>query len=1763
MSKNFFYRLNNLMILAIIVFGGFLIYSRINTVSSQNSPQANNPITTSVPAYIINRELDVNINPGEFTAQFKSDGISAGADDKQKARFVGDNPELDLIDIPIKFQFQPENSKLILPGEIVYPVMPRGTAPLNYKCSPLGSNGQPSEEDRLNCLYGVTMTSVFTDMETSTVTIGQRQFKVVQNDPTFYESLTSTIRSYLDNFKGAIVSATGLPDQGRSTVGTIRFWGDDNFQQFVPISSSKGSNQPILVTTGKTKGSAVNQDEGLFATELSQGIDSKISSRYKSANIVEANLKVISGPGDIYEPFTAKVNDNVPEAPPSGFIDISKAILQKVTQTGQKFKETQIKLAAQVTLRPLAEAEKYGVKFKVCDAFIENGFDYSPYPNPIKKEVRTIISNDGKRIIGEVCSYKDLSGKDVQDGGCQMYERYSSADSIYKKCITGIEKHSGKPDVAKGCALQLAQENGCDEFSVEEDGLNLSMMEHTFPIGMGAYFQNAVLNDLNPSDTTGPYLNYLSPYFCSKLNLSYKLKRGKDYIYDINVKSTGVNSGKLGGPTNFQSADVVNQYCVIGGIISNFAWAMTQQQNHYGRNNPAGVINLPKEALTCDKKEIAIFGATPVKSNIYGGESKPYYIMDDNSRGENGIVKKLDDASIQDEVALYHGYNAYPLTPFYSDSKLKDSFVQKYSSLDSHIVTDPKTGKPKYIVASFAPEKNKMSMFLCKFPSDRTSYKAGEKSLCTVIDEGGFLFPAGVSMVTQTTTDNTGKSYNIDTVTVIYRQPGKSKSDVAYEITSKQGDGEKEELPFVYRFIDVISQNDISSSILSDQFELPYLMNVDVLQLSGGQVAVGGISFSNKTISEVSLTQINPLLNSDSKVEFIYSNEASSNIGIKSIKRVKNNISLSSNLCTTTGQSYCVLMNNLAFVNTVKIAQDTSTNVVYLVMISGGFGTVYPFSLSAGLNQSPTPGVFAYNKSIFGYNDEYDAISAMKVNGAGELDIFLERSGAYLNIVPQSKIRNTSLLNSIEQQCGTNCLVAFQKQFDYSVFDTDCSDYGGAGSCGYPKLKEIKSPVVFDFVYSGSGKILAWYRYKGIDKTLFQSPDLLYSYSGLYKEVGALPPNEFSNAYIPVKGKIEIKQDDKTKSIDGIYAKPIRFNNYAGGGFIIGRELQDRAGKVFEAANMNPEKLNCKRIYASQISGIDLYFGDTGLIRPGLNPVGSASSPVKPIDSPVDAGARTSINSGEYCEEKWCIPDEVAFVGNPKFAGDKNNEALKASITRVTGAPRSYVDRVCNAASERNVSCAVIAAIWKTESGAKTTDAAFGCFLNDSSFCKAGGQGYGSDYCTNWYTFDNQVKCTVNSIINRYNEYQPTIVLSGPSDRAFGPYLTNLNRGGGACVAATRFSYVFQKYTPIDKRINNDNQCNRGLVERIASDGSDPQEKNCNSGTIMPHVDARDNTGKVVKPDIWPDITKSRIGLQRVLMQMDVDGSLNANNSLCFPNKNNTGDNSTGSQEIAKTLEQYDTSITQTKGRFKMNLAGWGNDDAAGNIYMALAEDWNRDGKGNDMQGAFVIKPGESWSFNDRLNNLQNYLTADGKINMAPLEQKYAETKAPWLNEKFDYESSKNVAGGGWCELATTIRMAADRVKAGDGKFLEDITFSGAGNATPPSDTSYGTSSGWKGGINHWTHSGVTAETFNQGLSTSDGDGTYRLEDASKYVSIWLRPSKSDAFNDGDLFITNPYGSGSGIDMILTIQIDNKGMVTVEVLFGKKKTGGAIPSGPN
>ena len=1221
---DFFYRLNNILLVAFVIFAGFLLYSRLQYAQSQ-SDTINTTSTTTLEAYLINREADVSLDPGSFTAVFVSDGFSGKAAGTQKEKFLGkadkSPAEFSLIKTPITFTFDPKASKLILPGELVYPAIPKATAPSGYKCVKRGSAGDDAE-NRRNCLFNVQSVSVYSNLVAASAVIGDQEFKVKEGENLFAKLIDYLLS--IDYISGRIITATGLTDPTRTAVGTVRFWGDDNFQQFVPING-----KAEFKVHARTSSTGVNVSEGLFPTDLSSELD-PITSDPKGTNNALESI-------------------------------ISEVFMLLVTGSNQKFTQSQERLSNQVALRPIQTTTEYNVKYRLCDAFASDPGQFSylrEYPNPYGKFQPEFIKSDPILVGGTLVENK------VVNPLYEPWKNYEKLSSKTKKCIDGVAKHVDSA-TGQNCALSMAKDpdTGCDEFSVEEKGMNMSMMEKAFPVGLGPYFQNSTLKGVQPS-LNGPFLNYLSPHLCAKLNLAFNIKAGASYMYHVGTEN-GKSSKVKNSRGELVAADVVNEYCVLGGVISNFSWAMTNQLSNFSSDVADGLVfNLPKEALTCDKKEIVHFGAKNIKTNIPSANNEPVYIIDDNIRG-GGLTN--------DEIVIYRGYNAYSLSKIFNN-ELKDKTIYKYGvDYDMQVLLDSNTKRPKYFVAPVDMGSKSMGIYVCKIPSVSDGgylNSKTQKSYCKLVDQGGFVLPYGSAL----TRHEVRPGVFIDTITVIYNDPDTSENEPVLKW---------------YKYIDIIDETDIQASIVSSQ-HYTFLQReawVSPLQLNNGNLAVSYIARGNNgAITDIGVRVLDPTVNAGAKFEFNAEGK------ITSVTRTEaNSKDISGNLCDTTPK-YCALLNYGQYVDRVAIAQSDMGGI-YAVAVSAGKGVVFPID-PTGSTKLITPFVFAYKQKSNTYLDETDRISAMRVDSAGDIHIFLGISGFYLHVISQKNVINNETLQNIRSACGINCLPTVQMQFDPEQFITDCSDYKGSGACGFPSMNKLGPPIVTDFAFTGNGEIRARYLHSGLDKTLLESEDFLYSMSGVYSRLDDNGP-EVSNVYIP----------------NLLSSRPIRYFNQGNGGLQIGRDVDEnlRESILFNqvGSSVSPifngydrqnkaEKIDCLIRYSSKDSVGDIFYQQRGLTPINLNPTTIAD-----ITLPSSSGSMSSNNSGEYCEETWCIPDEVQFVGNPMFKDDgadtQSGRELRERIANYLDRDIRFVNQLCAAASEKGVSCAFLAAIWRAE----------------------------------------------------------------------------------------------------------------------------------------------------------------------------------------------------------------------------------------------------------------------------------------------------------------------------------------------------------------------------------------------------------------------------------------------------------------------------------
>jgi hypothetical protein len=1674
----FFYRINNFLIITVILFLSILAVTKArpaHSVQDLFSQYFNNstvaPTPTGGAPYIIGKTVDVEFKPSNFKVAFISNGNSESISAAQEIRLSPDSSgNRQLAPIPVPLTFDINKAYVELPGELVYPAIRKASAPLDLVCNEKLDKNNPQVKE--NCLFNVTSLSVFTDLTKRQVLYSYNsatdtQLQQTQNGGSVFDQLFKAL-DIVNSINSFIVAATGVPDQQRSAIGTIEWWADDELQALARVNG-----RLVEQTVPRVHSTAVNQSEGYFASDFSSGIESTVLRKNMRVNIYQG-VKEDIGFGNISDPFTS-AKDGITENPgtglqqPGSILEAVGAFITKVTENYFKAPQKQEKLSVQVALRTVNETDEFTVAYNLCTALEKMNAGYRPYPNPYGSSAPRKWNEQKQQYENDEPNFT------------YWYNYENKVSDKDKRCISALvqyvdEGKTGQETRAYNCAKGMAErpDIGCQEFSVEDDGLNFEMIQKSLPIGFGSYFQNGTLNTLSP-DNDGPFFNALSPYFCAKLNIVYDISKGdfaKDYIYSYGAKSQDPKVKFSSSPGD--KKQVNNQYCVISSLLSNFSWTLYHQDRYFGSNN-FGKINMPKEALTCDKKETAIVGGSFIKSNIQSPQGKLLYINEDNVRG----------AQDTEDVLLNHGYTPFSLRDVVDDEDIKAS-LYKYRDSDFKVLVDSVTQRPKYVLVVVDKGEKDKRLGLCKI--ERTKPNGEKEKMCKMLVTSDWLLTGDVSMFS-----SGGK----DIITIVdYKGQNEEQAGSEEEQRRNSGNSKEEKgpAPVRYMFVEADPSNMAQSRLIMPGENLTSGVSTkfDTLQLGKGSMGVLLTQYTEGKLSKMYVIEIDPVT--------------------RSVRQ------LTKDICSL--YSDCQYLNNLQGWPQGKLVQDVETSTLYVVMVAGGVGVAYPVAVNK-TDQDVPHFMFAYKKNSNSYKDAEDYISSLKFQNQ-ELHIFMQRSGYYLRVIFPWKeygiLKQGNIAKDVQSKCslndgtpGSNCLLTVQYEFNPNVFTSDCSDYLGNGACGYPKLDPLGQPVVMDFYIQNSGKIQAWYKYSKLRNTILESNDMLFSYTGVYSQVNG---EEYTNAYIP---------DPKNK----FQAQPMRYFYYGTNGLNIGEELEKNGETITEIIQvMKPDKYRCLQNMV-RVTGVDIFTSQTGIEAVNVND-SSLLNPIAPPGSSSTAGS--SFNSGEYCEETWCVPDEVDFINGAIFGGDTNDTALKTRITtfftnrRVPQGPqystvyRQYeakVNYMCAESSKNNVSCAALAAIWLQESGGSLGDnAALGCFGE-------------SIFGATWRTFETQVRCAIGSLENSARMYANGNTLSGPGS------LTDSGSGAknGTCKPATLFSMAMQRYTPTDRRINFNNQCNKGLVIR------DDQDQ-CISDMLVGGAAAGESAFNAsTTAAAWPkgNLIQSRKNLQFAMQKLDP--RLKADNKNCFPASSGGTVGSTNDPNIENVKKEYGlvagkNDYTTKVGVFKMNWANWGTSWAAGNVAIALDGQMNSRGISGQrgIAGAHIIKPGQVFSFNEVLGNP----TASEVIARYPTYQ----------SKGYSFAGT-TVVGGGWCELATTLREAADFVefKLPDGTIrkLQYTQVRGGPNGY-----------GFKGEIEHWDH-GLPTSQFNDQLAV---DGL-RLNDRLHYVSMWSLGYSTDS--DNDLLIRNPFPADSGVDMIIAVSVDSRKVITAEVFFGKKGTSSTQP----
>jgi hypothetical protein len=1705
----FFFKLNNFLIFVTVFFVAFIVLGFRSKASSefdifdryfnQQATVSPSPTPTPIPGSstsqeignrsgtVINKRVDVDLGTKSFEVLFSSDGQNGAAGGDQKDAFVDSKKP----QIPVPLNFEVKESYAELPGELIYGAINKPNGDPNAICTE--SDATKNTRNDQDCLYHVTAASVFAEVSLSRYS-GDAQTKLaVEKGISLGEAVAQLLNDAL--------APSSFTDQSRDTLGTLSFWASDELNQLTPIRVGSGTSgiQNVKVSVAKT---AVNRDEGLFLSDFSAQL---------SPNTIkpldDTVLNNSTGISTLNNPFIFRKNTATPTTPQNSSGDLAFIIQDAFKKVlGSSSTSTSKRLSAQVPLRAIRQSNENALGYNFCEATkkleSQGKWTRKPFePNPFPKVYLPDPTEPSK----------DTGVEDPDS----LHSRFDRLPLEKKLCLNDMKEYQGE-EKAKNCAENYVKGSGCDEETIEEEDLMFEPIQQSLPFGLGAYFQNATLYDLNP-DTEGPFINYLSPYYCSKLNISYNVTPGTDapYVYKWSSGDGTITYTRRSSTPNVteeKNLKFNNEYCVVGSLLSNFSWALTQQQNLFGSDN-TGSINLPKEGLTCDKKESAYFGGSQVKANIQSPSGKLIYKNTDNKA--EGIGRGFVN---NEDVLINHGYDIYSLNDIVNEIGRP---IQKYKDNDVKVVVD-NGGKPKFVHLVEQPKSKtaNRSSYLCRLRQN-TNTEGADKLIsqknCLVIDSGNQLLLTGEVSYAQTN----DKEY----VTI-----------VGYDRAGSLEENEKGELPDlpppdIYYYVIEIKA-DISKSIVIKKKLSSFANTFETKQLSDGKIAVLMMNlFDGGHIGNLRYYIIDPLAQ---RVVFPFNGGTESR-----------------NLCQY-ATAYCNYIGEQNASSKLVLGDSGS---LYGLVMGNGLGMAIPLNLqSLQQTNGSIPlngiGVFSYATKSGSFNGDTDFISSAKfING--EFHIFMQNSGYYLKVISPSSLTSNSRIQEVYKQCtdangagSNNCLLTIQEEFNTKNFRSDCTNYAGTESagCGYPKLSKLGQPNVYEFNYYGPDNIEAWYTYKGLDNTVLYSPDLRFSYTGVY---GKLSDLEYSNVYVPavINGKLT--------------AKPIQYFNYGIGGITVGKHIQrDIDGNMTPIISvMKPDRYRCYQNF-SKVTGVDPLFNQTGLTNVNLRSPNLTNSPGTTNPNTGLTGG----NPGNSCEENWCIDDSIQLVNNPQFREDYKNEELKKRIlnffmTRsknrgLTGNAKlaveeDYTEKInlmCQKSSEAGIPCSFLAGIWIQESTANLDDSnpnnpPLGCF-GESVF----GDG--------WYKFPVQVDCAIGSMkssLSKYNDPNQK-TLSGYGS-VFTPhneeYDKNPGKFKGTCEPATLFSMVMQRYTPTDKRINFNNQCNNGLLLRD-DQGNEIGGADCNFTTQRPNGSTEgpnrfDDGYTELK---WPsgELIDSRMTL-RITIE-NIDPRLAISHQCYKPDGSNTPDPNAGSKDIKAELAKYrkDSDV----GSIRMNLAVWGEKSgAAANVKMIMHEKLNDTTKVNSTGGYGVygiheIAPGQTFSLNTILGN-----PGDGDVQA--LYPKYIQQ---------GYTMDTAVVGGGWCELATTIRTAAARAKMDGSPIFKESTFENY-TSNPDrvdEDTVYAPfinhsgQAGFDGDIKNFRHNSVTPSQYNKLVPVEDGVG---IRDQREFVLMWSNPGHPDGFNDGDLEIVNP---SKDKNLVIAVYYDDdaRNMIRVDVFYGTK-----------
>lgn len=1704
----FFLYINNLLLVIVFFLILFLINQNNFIVFSQQTEKVK---TVQKNFKKINNELKVSYEVSDFSVLYVSDGINEAPTLNQKDRFY--QKSLYAIPVTINYQFNRDFSKLLLQPDIEFESIPDIYKPINYVCE---------NNDVDGCFNKVTSLSIFSNAVSTKLSEDFDKPKEVKEGDNLILKLSSfVIQTYknIDKGLGSILVNSGIVDDQRKSVGIISYWGDDDFQNLVPIEYAKGKT-PVLSTKTETEKLGVNLSENSFAVDLSNTVKLETDSLVKRPALGLAlsfgRIEYI-GLNDIYDPFSQFLSDeefnrysSIVFRNIADFIfNVTNINIADSSKIGVK------KIAHEVPIRSINDTEfNFNLAINVIDAVQEHYPNLPAYPNPYGNSQPEFIidPNTGRQIFNPLY---------------EKWENYENLNSKIKKTLTFIDNNTENKQEVRDCALKLADNPnaGCDLFSAEESNFRLQLREKTFPLGLNYNSWNFIFNQLNTS-LNGPYINPLSVSLCGRLDLAFNIQAKEKYVYRILPKDSKVNYVGKGN-----KGTIINSYCVVGAGLANFAKSLIGQGAYIGnRVQQKNTLPLDIKGLTCDKKEQYVYN-----SAIYTYRNIPYSKIDHfsylstvafsepNSQRKVSLICNSENDCNQHiplSFSVIKGNDIYGVQGF---PVLNYSVLQTYASPENDIqlILDQNGEKmdPKYLFFTASePDGNKFSRvrLLCNLvPQIEIQQSNPDNYFCLIISMPSWGFANGAALKkvpVKIKKNNSIEYYNL--LTLLYQEDDFLK----------------------YKYV-LINPDDFSKKIILGDKNGYVLSRFEDYHISATQDNFGNliVSLKNsrgglKTIKVVSLVAANLDVSLNEKDELVQ-NSFESKV-----------VYLTQNLCDSS--NICKFYNSGdKFLGSLKLFVDYN-DVIHVAGLTYGVGFVFRVH-SQKTDQIVEPIIFSYVSTHSNRSDLNDEISAFRYEPKyDEYYIFTAGAGYFLHLIPINNIKFEYLPN---EACDDyKCYATIQQFFDPSQFLTDFSNYLGEQDSDGNTLEPIGWPIVKDFDLKPNGDIIGVYTYKSLSNFLIFSDDITYSFRGVYTKL-AQNSNEASNVYIPSKTDLS--------------PIPFRFFNTKNDGLLIGRDLIEKPDRSFrevigfnvigQSSNDNQnsmsldnlylvyngydrenreEYLRCLYDYAYMQNSIDPFSFLSGVLPVSLNTtlIEDTNTSGDNDNNNNDASSSengdsgySSINSGKYCEETWCIPDSFKLVFNDKYTlkpddngeltivpqahhVDKLIEFLSKRRPNIASLYAQVVPNICLVAAKRGIPCALLIAIWVQESGASVAAESFGCFHPEM------------------LSFELQYVCAANSIVNGYKEFygidrkSPIKERVGSGNRP--NFRTEPEFTPSKCEAATAFSYIMQRYTPIDQRINVDNQCNRGLIIRSDKVREGICIENKDYFIKYTRIDDNGKEIRVVKippNNAWGEAISTRVNLKFVLEQFNKlvpsEDRIPITTNCFVSDTSNTGNNT----------DTNNQNNEANAGIIKLNVKAWGNSYAAKSLAFAA----NRleygdtvnpsapfEEGGRDINGVLgqkrkiIIPPKGLFSYNDHIGNglnLPDFIKNPPDSNILP--------------------------GIGWCDLATGIRLAAEKVTGPNSLKLKSVYLS-KGPLGPDDHlkVAYGMGYGFggDGDIFHWTHSTPmeASSSFYKKLLTPPKPN-YGVDDYNKFVSIFIRlyyDTKYDTKNDGDLIIRNP-----------------------------------------